>query len=171
MKRRTFITGAFATTAALALGVSLYRPELVPEDSGDKAHALLFAVLLPVLLEDALPDVPVLREAAINRTIEAMHDTMSLLSDEKQAELTELLQMLESRLGLLLLTGSMTPLMLRSTDELVAMLEHWRHHYLAMLNLAYQGLRELVMAGFYSSPEHWSRLNYAKPDLFGTNPV
>ena len=170
MKRRTFLTGAFAGTAALALGVSLYRPEL-PGFSvkNDSAHAVLFGVLLPVFLDGALPDVPAHREAAINRTIEAINRSIAVLPDEKQEELSQLLSMLEGRLGLLLLTGSMTPLMMRSPNDLVAMLESWRSGYLDLLVNAYQGLRELVMASYYACPEHWSRLNYVKPDLFGTN--
>ena len=60
MKRRTFIMGAFAGTAALALGVNLYSPEFsLPEDSEGKDYRLLFSVLLPVMLDGALPDVAI----------------------------------------------------------------------------------------------------------------
>lgn len=89
-----------------------------------------------------------------------------MLPDEQQSELFELLDMLENRLGLLLLTSSMTPLLMRSPAELTQMLETWRHSYFALLQTAYLGLRELVMASYYACPEHWSRLHYAKPELF-----
>ena len=170
MKRRTFLIGAFAGTAALALGVNHYHPELTPTFSkSNSEHALLFGVLLPVFLDGALPDVPTHRDAALNRTVEAINHAISVLPIDKQAELEQLLGLLESRLGVLLLTGSMTPLMLRTPTELVAMLERWRNNYLDLLVTAYQGLRELVMASYYGCPEHWSRLNYVKPDLFGAN--
>jgi hypothetical protein len=60
----------------------------------------------------------------------------------------------------------MTPLLMRSAAELTQMLETWRHSYFALLQTAYLGLRELVMASFYACPEHWSRLHYVKPQLF-----
>lgn len=167
MKRRTFLMGAFAGTAALALGVNLYSPEFsLPKDSEGKDYRLLFSVLLPVMLDGALPDVATHKLAAQNRTLDAIKQSISVLPDEQQTELFELLDMLENRLGLLVLTSSMTPLLMRSPAELTEMLETWRRSYFALLQTAYLGLRELVMASYYACPEHWSRLHYAKPELF-----
>ncbi|KZK68118.1 TAT leader-containing periplasmic protein [Shewanella baltica] len=167
MKRRTFLMGAFAGTAALALGVNLYSPEFsLPKDSEGKDYRLLFSVLLPVMLDGALPDVATHKLAAQNRTLDAIKQSISVLPEEQQTELFELLDMLENRLGLLVLTSSMTPLLMRSPAELTEMLETWRHSYFALLQTAYLGLRELVMASYYACPEHWSRLHYAKPELF-----
>lgn len=167
MKRRTFLMGAFAGTAALALGVNLYSPEFsLSVDSEGKDYRLLFSVLLPVMLDGALPDVATHKLAAQNRTLDAIKQSISVLPEEQQTELFELLDMLENRLGLLVLTSSMTPLLMRSPAELTEMLETWRHSYFALLQTAYLGLRELVMASYYACPEHWSRLHYAKPELF-----
>lgn len=167
MKRRTFLMGAFAGTAALALGVNLYSPEFsLPVDSEGKDYRLLFSVLLPVMLDGALPYVATHKLAAQNRTLDAIKQSISVLPEEQQTELFELLDMLENRLGLLVLTSSMTPLLMRSPAELTEMLETWRHSYFALLQTAYLGLRELVMASYYACPEHWSRLHYAKPELF-----
>lgn len=169
MQRRTFLLGAFTGTAALALGVNLYSPELdLPQDTEDKDYRLLFSVLLPVLLDGALPEVASHRVVAQNRTLDAIKQTIFALTPEQQDELYQLLDMLQNRLGLLLLTSSMTPLLLRSPTELTQMLETWRHSYFALLQTAYLGLREIVMASYYACPEHWSRLHYAKPELFKT---
>lgn len=167
MNRRTFLFGAFAGTAAIALGVNLYSPEFsLPDENEGKDYRLLFSVLLPVMLDGALPAVATHRAAAQNRTLDTIKQSIAVLPDEQQIELFELLNMLENRLGLLLLTSSMTPLLMRSPAELTEMLEYWRHHYFALLQTAYLGLRELVMASYYACPEHWSRLHYAKPELF-----
>ncbi|ABI37817.1 conserved hypothetical protein [Shewanella sp. MR-4] len=167
MNRRTFLLGAFAGTAAIALGVNLYSPEFsLPDEGEEKDYRLLFGVLLPVMLDGALPDVATHKQAAQNRTLDAIKQSIAGLPDEQQAELFELLDMLENRLGLLLLTSSMTPLLMRSPSDLTQMLETWRHSYFALLQTAYLGLRELVMASYYACPEHWSRLHYAKPELF-----
>ena len=164
MKRRHFLTGAFATTAALALGVAVYRPELepMPEEDG---HRELFAVLIPVMLNGALPEMSIPREAAINRTLDAISHTLKVIPDTQREELELLLDALENRLGALILTGSMTPLLLRSPQQLVVMLEGWRTGFFEMQQQAYYGLRELVMASYYACPEHWGALHYSKPNL------
>lgn len=161
MRRRTFLTAAFAGTAALALGVNLYTSS--PDEVEDIHHRVLFSVLIPVFLDGALPEVVSQRRAVIEATLDAIAQSIAVLPQEQQNELTELLAMLEGRLGLLILTGEMTPLMMRSPAELVTMLEGWRHHFLTLLQTAYHGLRELVLASYYSSPEHWENLGYAKP--------
>lgn len=169
MERRTFLTTALVGSAAIALGVNLYSPDHIKVNKAlDSEHRLLFSVLLPVFLDDALPEVEHLRIAAQNRTLDAITHTISLLPVDGQAELEQLLSMLENRLGLLVLTGSMTPLMMRTPIELIDMLEYWRNNFLEMMVTAYQGLRELVLASYYSCPEHWNRLNYAKPTFLAS---
>lgn len=164
MQRRTFLTGAFVSSAALALGVNLY-PYKVESPEDDRYSRLLFSVLIPVFLDGMLPEVAKPREIVINRTLDAISQAIVVLPTEQQTELAELLGLLESRLGLLLMSGSITPLIVRNPSELVAMLESWRHHYLALLQTAYLGLRELVMASYYACPEHWGGINYAKPSF------
>lgn len=161
MKRRTFLTAAFTGTAALALGVNLYSSG--PNEVEDIHHRVLFSVLIPVFLDGALPEVASQRQLAIESTLDAIAQSIEVLPEEQQSELAELLELLEGRLGLLMLTGEMTPLIMRSPAELVTMLEDWRHHFLTMLQTAYHGLRELVLASYYALPAHWENIGYAKP--------
>lgn len=166
MERRTFITTALAGTACLALGVNYYSAsDISVNRQQDSKHRLLFSVLVPVFLDGALPDVAALKRDAINRTLDTIEHTISILPLDTKAEIEQLLEMLEGRLGLLILTGSVTPLMMRNQAELVDMLQSWRSSYLDLMVTAYQGLREIVMASYYASPEHWSRLHYAKPSF------
>jgi hypothetical protein len=160
MKRRTFLTGAFAGTAALALGVNLYLPNITTS-SDDIHHRVLFSVLIPVFLDGALPEVPSHREVAMNRTLDAISQSITHLAPDQQQELMELLELLEGRLGLLLL--------MRDPQQLVEMLEFWRYNYLDMLKTAYGGLRELIMASYYACPEHWGNLRYEKPTFLVNN--
>jgi hypothetical protein len=168
MKRRTFLTGAFAGTAALALGVNLYLPNITTSPD-DIHHRVLFSVLIPAFLDGALPEVPSHREIAMNRTLDAISQSITHLAPDQQQELMELLELLEGRLGLLLLSGSMTPLLMRDPQQLVEMLEFWRYNYLDMLKTAYGGLRELIMASYYACPEHWGNLRYEKPTFLVNN--
>ncbi|MDL2196967.1 TAT leader-containing periplasmic protein [Shewanella algae] len=166
MQRRQFLLWALGGTSALALGVSLYEEEEIANLSEhEKPHDLLLGALIPVLLEEALPEINKHRTSAINRTLDAVNQTLKWLPKAQRQELEQLLDILENRFGLLLLSGSMTPLMLRSPNELVEMLESWRSSWMALLQQAYLGLRELLMASYYACPEHWDRLNYNKPKL------
>ncbi|WP_028774569.1 twin-arginine translocation signal domain-containing protein [Shewanella waksmanii] len=167
MKRRTFLTTALVGTGALALGVNVYSPPAVNINPAlDNPHRLLFSVLLPVILDGAFPTVESHRLAAQTRTLDAIEQTISVLPQDQREELMQLLELLEQRLGLLLLTGNMTPLMMRNPQELAALLERWRGHYLDMMVTAYGGLRDLIMASYYSCPEHWHHLHYDKPKYF-----
>lgn len=168
MKRRTFLISTFTGTAALALGTNLYLSDDLPFEDSHQNHHMIFSVLIPVFLAGALPKVPNLREESIQRTLVAIQDSIKVLPVHQAAELQELLGLLESRLGLLFLTGSMTPLMLRTHAQLINMLESWRFHFTELMMTAYQGLRELIMASYYSCPEHWGGLNYAKPNFLET---
>ncbi|GAB1136914.1 MAG: TAT leader-containing periplasmic protein [Shewanella algae] len=166
MQRRQFLLWALGGTSALALGVSLYEEEEIANLSEhEKPHDLLLGALIPGLLEGALPEINKHRSSAINRTLDAVNQTLKWLPKAQRQELEQLLDILENRFGLLLLSGSMTPLMLRSPNELVEMLESWRSSWMELLQQAYLGLRELLMASYYACPEHWDRLNYNKPKL------
>lgn len=162
MQRRTFLTTALGGTVALALGVNFALPDNIDRLTEDN-YGVIFSILVPVIMDGALPEMENLKQASVFRTIEAIQGTMAVLPNDQLEELEQLLAMLESHLGLLILTGSMTPLMMRNPKDLVAMLESWRNSALVLFQHAYIGLRELVMASFYSCPEHWVELNYAKP--------
>jgi hypothetical protein len=101
--------------------------------------------------------------------LDAISQSITHLPVEQQQELMELLELLEGRFGLLLLSGSMTPLLMREPKQLIDMLEFWRHNYLDMLTTAYNGLRELIMASYYACPEHWGNLRYVKPTFLVHN--
>ncbi len=154
-------------TAGLAIGTTWYNGHWQHSSLKPKMkHHLVLSVMLPIFLDGALPEVSHLRQKTILHTIESIHHTLQLLPDESQQKLEQLFELLESRLGLLLLSGSITPLILRTPLELINMLEEWRHHYLALINEAYVGLRELIMSSYYAIPNHWVAFNYAKPQLF-----
>ncbi|MGB0893697.1 MAG: twin-arginine translocation signal domain-containing protein [Parashewanella sp.] len=164
MRRRTFILGSMAATAGLALGGASYLESLkqIPQQSS-RPYDILLHLLLPIFLDGALPNAVEPKQHAINRTIDNIYQTLDILPRETSEKLHQLLSMLDSRLGLLLLTGSITPLLRRTPAALITQVEQWRFHYLAMMNEAYLGLREVIMSSYYASPEHWQHLGYSKP--------
>ena len=166
MERRTFLLGGFVATASIAVGADWYINAFDSEQEHSKhKHGLLFQALIPVLLEGALPTAQKLRQQHIQRTVESIHATVDVLPKHSQQQLHQLLEILETKFGLLLLTSNMTSLLKRNPIELSQLLHYWREHYLSMMNEAYLGLRELIMSSYYALPEHWEILNYKKPAI------
>ena len=164
MERRTFLLGGFVATASIAVGADWYINAFESEQVLTKhKHGLLFQALIPVLLDGALPDEQELRQQHIERTVESIHATMDVLPEHTQQQLHQLLELLETKFGLLLLTSNMTAVLKRNPLELTQLLNYWREHYLSMMNEAYLGLRELIVSSYYALPEHWEILNYKKP--------
>ncbi|MBV7316288.1 TAT leader-containing periplasmic protein [Shewanella sp. NIFS-20-20] len=169
MQRRTFITGVALATVATGIGVSSYlaSPDM-PNDG--RQYDVVWQTFMPMVLEGALPKMPEPRDQAINRTLAAIHGTIAVLPASQQAELDQLLWALNNRLSLLLLTGSITPLMMRTPSELLDVFESWRQGTMDIQMLAYLGLKEVIFSSYYALPEHWSALGYQKPQWF-VNPL
>ncbi|GLP95782.1 TAT leader-containing periplasmic protein [Paraferrimonas sedimenticola] len=169
MQRRSFLTLALSGTAALALGVNWYAHQQDFDYQQAPKYRLLLGALIPPLLDGVLPQVAQPRAAAIERCIDATLATIEALPEHQRLELEQLLDSLEGQLGNLLLAGSLTPIALQSPQQLSALLQKWRDSYLDLVRRAYLGLRNLILASYYASPEHWSVLGYSKPQLPGRN--
>lgn len=165
MERRKLLTSTFIGTATLAVGINIWQPWTLPKLALSEDNQSLLRVLLPVILDGALPAMPVDKTRAIERTIEAINKTITSLPTSHKEEIQILFESLNNRLGLLLLTGSITPLLLRQPQQLIKLLDSWRDSFVEMQKYAYLGLRDLIITSFYSCPEHWLFLNYQKPQL------
>ena len=166
MERRTFLLGGFVATASIAVGADWYINAFESDQALTKhKHSLLFQVLIPVFLEGALPTEEPLRQQHIERTVESIHATLGVLPEHSREKLQQLLELLETKFGLVLLTSSMTSMVQRDPIALTELLNQWREHYLSMMNEAYLGLRELIISSYYALPEHWEILDYKKPIL------
>lgn len=167
MKRRTFITTGFVSLTAITVGINLSSTRLLdPQQTYMTAdHIELFSVLLPVLLNGALPVNKTAQLQSLQKTLNAMGNIIAQLEAQQYQELLRLLDLLNSRLGCLFLTAELTPLVKRTPLELAKMLIFWRTSFMDFHQQAYIGLRELVFSSFYSLPEHWHDISYSKPSL------
>ena len=169
LKRRTFISSAFISTAAITIGIDLKPWSLLGNNQDDiiHSHRHLFSVLLPVFLDGILPKTMSFekREHFHNQTLLSMSENTNKLNDKQKSDLSTLLNLLDSRLGSLLLTAEMTHITHRSANELITMLNVWREGFMSLQQMAYFSLRELILASFYSIPEHWSLISYSKPSF------
>ncbi|MGL4476522.1 MAG: TAT leader-containing periplasmic protein [Shewanella sp.] len=164
MKRRTFLMGAGIATIAAGASVGGYLV-LHNRDMDQQQYDLVWLTFMPVILEGALPNMPEPHKMALNRTLDSIHATISVLPLTQQDELASLLWALNNRLSLWLLTGSVTPLIMREPSSLAQVLESWRLASMDVQVQAYLGLKDVILASFYALPEHWARLGYKKPQL------
>ncbi|MBY5993055.1 TAT leader-containing periplasmic protein [Ferrimonas balearica] len=164
MERRQFLIAGLVGTAAVATGVVLWPGAEPVAPFSDTQQALVRALVAPVLEGVAPPEVV---EAQADAVVRGVGATIATLPPGSQAQLQQLFELLDQRLALLAMTGSLTPILARQPAELAAMLAQWRHHFLDTLVVAYQGLKELILATWYAEPDHWGPLDYQKPQWPG----
>lgn len=160
MQRRQFIMLGLGVGASLSLGLTLYPVLQSTETSRSDAATLVLDGLLPALLSGALPVDATAQQAALRRSRDAVLQFLPYLPRSQQQQLQQLFLLLQQRFGQLALSGhwlSLNELPLNSRLQLLA---RWRDSYLATLQQAYHGLRELLYGAYYGQPQHWPALKY-----------
>lgn len=165
MQRRQFIMLGLAAGVALATGVTLY-PLLDQQPVTQQQDAILVLdALLPAILLGALPTETTAQQQALFNTRKAVLDFLPFLPKRQQAELHQLFALLSQRLSRLALTGHSMALAELSLELRLQLLTGWRDSYLSLLQQAYHGLRELLLAAYYGQPQHWQALAYQAPEF------
>ena len=160
MQRRQFIMLGLGTGVSLSLGLTLYPVLRNTEQSRNDAATLVLDALLPALLHGALPVEAAAQQAALRRSREAVLQFLPYLPRTQQAELQQLFLLLQQRLGQLALTGHWLSLNELPVGQRLQLLNSWRDSYLATLQQAYHGLRELLYGAYYGQPQHWPALKH-----------
>lgn len=164
MDRRQFILSGIALAATASLGSAAgfwgWQQSLAADSSN---RDLVLSALLPALLYGALPQDATLAATELNRTKTAISDFLPFLPLRQQQELNQLFNLLANRVTQLGLTGHVSTLADLSINQRLQLLSQWRDSYLALLQQAYHGLRELLYGAYYGQSEHWQALAYTAP--------
>lgn len=160
MQRRQFIMLGLGAGVSLSLGLTLYPVLQSTETSRNDAATLVLDALLPVLLQGALPADAAEQQAALRRSRDAVLQFLPYLPRSQQQQLQQLFLVLQERLGQLALTGHWLSLNELPLNSRLQILASWRDSYLATLQQAYHGLRELLLGAYYGQPQHWPALQY-----------
>lgn len=164
MQRRQFIMLGLAAGAALATGVTLY-PLFDQNEQQQQDATLVLDALLPAILLGALPTDAAAKQQALQNTRNAVLAFLPFLPKRQQAELQQLFSLLSQQLTRLALTGHSLALAELSVASRLQLLTRWRDSYLQLLQQAYNGLRELLLAAYYGQPQHWQALAYQAPEF------
>ncbi|WP_051326492.1 hypothetical protein [Aliagarivorans taiwanensis] len=163
--RRQFLLASLAGAGGL-LGWYLSRPQDLPQQRVKARHLSatqleVLAMMAPSLLYPIRPDAQ-----QLHNLLQAIDQAYGYLPASTQQELSQLLDLLHRRGSFLLLSAGMSDLSKFSINQRIQLLNYWRFHSLALLNQAYQGLHELVMASWYGDSANWPALDYQLPEPF-----
>ncbi len=166
MKRRTLlIVGAGAgTLLALAGGtLALLSPGL-QQGRLSTGGREMFAAVARGVLADLLPAEPDARARAIQAHLHRLDDTIAGLPPALQAEINELVTLLSSTPGRLVLAGLRPDWPQASTAELQAMLQGLRVSSLQLRQQLYHALRNLTNAAYFADASTWQAIGYPGPN-------
>jgi len=168
MKRRSLLKYSLITGGAVATGSLLYSQisfDQVQDDFSeldltffDQQDMPTLLAIIPIILAGTQ-----LSSKQLTQVIQSMDSGIQLLSLQTQKELRELFDLLSNKLGRVILTGVWASWRTANTTQLIEFLNDWRNSYLELLQVGYQGLKQLVVGHYYAEPEHWNQIGYTGP--------
>jgi len=165
MQRRTLIKAGLSVSALLAAagaGVAWIRPGFAAGRITTEAEFVCSAVARAVL-DTALPQPKELRQAALRVHLTRMSELVLALPAPTQTELSNLLALLASAPGRLLLAGLASTWADADSKELQLCLERLRLSPSPIRQQIYHALRDLTNAAFYAEPSAWPLMGYPGP--------
>ena len=165
MERRHFLGIGIATGFSLILGRCVYdQHQAFPDVTIAQKEAVL-AACVPIFLDGALKGNAAQKQKAIQRTVQGCIAFINDLPKGTQLELDQLFEQLSGQLIIFATLGQWQYLTHLPLSYRAKWVEALRHHGITLLRQAYEGLREMIIAAYYAHPEHWSALQYQKPQL------
>jgi len=164
--RRQILKGALGAGVALAAvcyGLSAGEPAADPPAAAAPATLALFAAVIPVVLDGALPPGGPERAEAIAATVDGVERILGVLPAGLQAELAQLGTVLSLRPVRAALTGVWPPWEAATAADVAGFLERWRGSRFAALRAGYAALHDLPLAAWYAQPRAWPAIGYPGP--------
>ncbi|MCR2746678.1 hypothetical protein [Limnobacter parvus] len=124
-------------------------------------HMSMLRAIAAGLLQPALPATG--RTEAIEKAANAFVDASKTLAASAQAELGQLLNILENPVGRRLIADLGTSWEEATSAQVQAFLISFRDHPIPALQPGYHALHDLMMAGWYGLPEQWAEMGYPGP--------
>ncbi len=166
--RRQFIFNTVAAAAAVTGLTYVIVPTDNVSDNAETAHfltahdQLIVAAFLPVLLAGYLDKAAL----AANWQATLLHNVDQAIALQRpgvQAELRQLFDLLAFKLSRVALTQSATNWNDMPAHTVDQMLLAWRNNALDLLQTAYSGLHDLVIAAYFVEPSSWPNIGYEPP--------
>ena len=156
LTRRRFLQVGAAGAVVLVAARLLERPE---------PAARIVAAVAPVILAGALPEEAGERDAAVGRVASAVEAAIAGLAPAAREEVEQLFAVLRFAPARLATTGLWQPIERASPAQIAGFLERWRGSRFDLLRAGYQGLTQLVQAGWYDDQRAWATVGYPGPPM------
>lgn len=166
MQRRTLLKLGIGSALVLTIAgaaVTLVQPGLQQGALTPRSRLILTRVA-EALIADAWPDAATLpHDKAVDALLIRINTQIAATPDSVQAELSQLLTLMDSAAGRRALIGISSTWDAVGVDELAAALQSMRLSRISLRQQAYQGLHDLVYAAYFSGKESWQVLGYPGP--------
>lgn len=163
LSRRTFLKAGVVGTLALAAGGGLYRlaygPALPHRFALDGEARAAIDAIIPAMLAGALHH----DSAEIAATTARVHQAILGLPLATQKEIQDLFGLLALAPARRFIAGVPDGWASASSEQVGAFLQGWRLHRVAMLQVAYHALHDLVLGAWYADPSSWTAIGYPGP--------
>ena len=165
MQRRTLLKLGWGSAVVFALAggtAALLQPGLVNGVLSPRSR-LVMARIASALIADAWPQGVPPEARAMDALLDRINAQIAGLQDAVQAELSQLLTLLDTTAGRRGLVGISSAWDAVGTPELTGALQAMRTSDLALRQQAYLGLHDLIYAAHFSTPSSWAVLGYPGP--------
>ena len=165
MQRRQWLQLGLASTAVLALagGAALRVGPGVHGGSLTAGGRRVFAAVAHGLLDGSLPGEPAARLQATGQLLHRIDALVAALPVHAQAELSQLLALLDTTPGRQLLAGLPTDWPAASVAQVQHALSDMRRSGVSLRQQAYHALHDITSAAYVSDASAWPLLGYPGP--------
>jgi hypothetical protein len=156
----------FASAATLTLvggGLAVLRAPAWRNNRLTEVGRRILGAIARAVLDGTLPAVADPQLAAVESHLERMEVTLAALPPAMQIEVNDLLVLLDSAPGRLVMTGLMTDWHLAGVAQVQSALQSMRTSRIDLRQQAYHALRDLTHAAYFASTATWTQLGYPGP--------
>lgn len=171
ISRRRLLQAAVGTISVSVIGIyiSFDDTEIIDEFQSLKLQFLSpeQATILALLMVGILDHEKFTEFQDLLIWLDRIDQALAYLPDNQQQDLLMLLDTLTNKLGRLILTADITKWQQGDSELINKVLAKWRTSSLDILNTAYVGIKQLIMAVWYGEPENWAAIDYPGPPDIG----
>lgn len=165
MKRRSVLgLGLAGGAALLALGaVVVWRAPAWRDGALLAGGRRVLEAVARAVLDGSLPTAAAQRDAALAAHLTRVESTLAAMPPNVQAEVAQLLSVLDASPGRLALTGLTDDWPVAPPADVQAALMRMRASTILMRRQVYAALRDLTHAAWFADPSTWAALGYPGP--------
>lgn len=166
MQRRQWLKLGLASAAVLAVAggaAVLSQPGVDAAGHLTASGRRVFAAAAGALLDGMLPETGTARAAGIEQLLLRIDGLVTALAPHAQAELSQLLALLDSAPGRHLLAGLSAAWPDATVDDIQHALQSMRASGVSLRQQGYHALHDITSAAYYADASTWQVIGYPGP--------